>query len=301
MSTALVFTPDRRFFEPALRTAGWALAQADSGDFDVVFACEAADVPPLWERLPEALAGRIRLITADFAPLIAGAAAHGNFSSAVFRRLVLHRLLPSSYSRYMPMDADMFVAGPGLGRLASLDLKGHVMAASLDMIRLMDCKGGDLAAHFRQYREALGLSPDAPYFNNGLTVIDRAQWEDGEWGERAIDFISRNPELTPFLDQSAINHLLQGRIGTLSPRCNFMGDFQLLDLENEIRPFIYHFVNSPKPWSVGYKGDARFAALYKQADLTPRAVKLPPGKFTNVDQAFRERLVEFLKRQEFLD
>lgn len=300
MQTALVFTPDARFFRPALRSAGWALAQPDSARFEVVIACEPADVPADWHLLPKSLTSRITLITADFARLTRGATASGPYSAANFRRLFLHHVLPDRFTRFMPMDADMFVAGPGLGHLAGLDLQGHVLAASLDMIRLMDLKGGQLAARFRAYRQALGLALDAPYFNNGLTLIDRAAFAQGEWGERALDFLRRYPALCPYLEQSALNHLLAGRFGLVSNRANFMGDFLALDLEAELRPFIYHFVNSPKPWQSGYT-NARFAALYAGDDLIPQALRLAPAIPGPVDRAFRARLLAFLSTRRFLD
>ena len=109
----------------------------------------------------------------------------------------------------------------------------------------------------------------------------------------------REPELCPFLDQSALNHLLRGnQFAALSPRCNFMGDFHILDLEEEIRPFIYHFVNHPKPWSPDYQGDPRFAALY--ADPSP-APKLAKAKPEAVDRQFRQKLLDFLAAQSFVD
>jgi lipopolysaccharide biosynthesis glycosyltransferase len=295
LRTALVFTPDSRFFAPALRTARWALAQDDSDAFDVIIACEQADIPKGFTP-PDS---RITILTADFAKLTAGLAGRAHFSAAVFRRLVLHRVLPSHYSRIINMDADMFVAGPGLGTLSRVDLGGHVLAASIDMIRFLEMKGDALGEAFAAYRRKLGLAPDDLYFNNGLTVMDRAKFADGEYGERALDFIRREPELCPFLDQSALNHLLRGnQFAALSPRCNFMGDFHILDLEAEIRPFIYHFVNHPKPWDPDYQGDPRFAALYADASDRPVLPKAGPQK---VDRPFREKLLEFLAAQHFVD
>ena len=54
----------------------------------------------------------------------------------------------------------------------------------------------------------------------------------------------------------------QAALRRLSPRFNFMGDFLLLDLEEEIAPVIYHFVNRPKPWEQGYAGDPRFSEIF---------------------------------------
>src|SRR5438876_187299 len=139
----------------------------------------------------------------------------------------------------------------GLAPLVSLDLGGAIMAAATDMISYMDF-GGHLAQEFQAYRASLGMPPDVLYFNNGLTVIDRAAWAKAELGERTLRFIEANPALCLRFEQSALNALLKGDVAKLSPRFNFMGDFMRLDLESEIRPNVYHFVNRPKPWPKGW-------------------------------------------------
>ena len=117
----------------------------------------------------------------------------------------------------------------------SLDLGGAPIAAAIDMISYMDF-GGHLGEEFQAYRCSLGLAPETPYFNNGLTVIDRSAWTQGELGERTLRFIAANPKLCLRFEQSALNALLKGDFAQLSPRFNFMGDFLLLDLEARSGP-----------------------------------------------------------------
>jgi len=188
--------------------------------------------------------------------------------------------------------------------LVSLDLGGAIMAAATDMISYMDF-GGHLAQEFQAYRASLGMPPDVLYFNNGLTVIDRAAWAKAELGERTLRFIEANPALCLRFEQSALNALLKGDVAKLSPRFNFMGDFMRLDLESEIRPNVYHFVNRPKPWQKGWIGERRFARAFKEwfaqspwpdfPDIQPLEHEAP------VNQDFRRRLLSFLKTQHFAD
>jgi len=150
------------------------------------------------------------------------------------------------------------------------------------------------------------MALDTLYFNNGLTVIDRKAWTKAELGDRTLRFIEANRSRCLRFEQSALNALLKGNVARLSPRFNFMGDFMLLDLESEIRPNVYHFVNRPKPWQKGWVGDPRFAQAFKHwfaqspwpdfPDDPP--VEKPDGP---INRDFRERLLAFLRTQRFAD
>ena len=314
MTAALCLTPDRAFFRQAICAAATILTRPDADQFDVYVVCEEQDVAPNFERLAPALRARINLTTFDFSALDRGVRPHGRFSRAVLRRLFLDRILPQRYQRIVSVDSDMWIARPGLGRLASLDLGGMPIAAAYDMIFLLDFNGGPLARRFQDHRVALGLSPATPYFNAGLMVIDRAQWSAKEFGARAIDALRRAPERYPYVEQSALNELIAGGFAPLSPRYNFMGDFFLLDLEAAIQPIVLHFVNAPKPWQFGeWRGEARFAEAYRDwfaaspwpeflgADPEPTRMRPRKARMTPARRAFAARLTAYLRRCAFTD
>lgn len=305
MKTAICLTPDRKFFGPAVCVAAQAIAAGIPDDADVFIACEEADIWPGYERLDASLRDRIKLITVDFAPLIDDAPATPNGSRAIYRRLVLDRMLPREYDRFIAIDSDIAIGREGLSPLISLDLKGAPMAAAIDMIFYMDF-GGHLAAEFKAHRTSLGLAPDAPYFNNGVTVIDRAKWEDEELGRRALALIAGDPQRYQWFDQDALNVLLEGRFAALSPRFNFMGEFLLLDLEEKIRPVARHFVLRPKPWEQGYAGDPRFSEIFHhwfRSSPWPDFAAKPASSWNPppVNGLFRQNLLEFLAAQDFAD
>ncbi len=183
----------------------------------------------------------------------------GHFTSAVNRRLALHRVLPSRYERYVSIDADMLVTRPGLARLADLDLRGLPLAAAMDMIFLKDFEDGPLTAEFRTYRARLGLTLDTPYFNNGLTLVDRHEWERLDVPGAATTFLAANSDRCPFLEQSALNAVIQGQFAPLSPRYNFMGDFLLLDLETRSIPSSITSSTGRSPGSRAGAATDRFA------------------------------------------
>jgi lipopolysaccharide biosynthesis glycosyltransferase len=313
MTAALCLTPDRAFFRQAICTAATILAWPDADAFDIHVICEEPDVAPGFERLAPALRRRINLTTFDFSGFDRGFRPPGRFSRAVLRRLFLDRVVPPRYERIVSVDSDMWIARPGLGRLATLNLGGAPIAAAYDMIFLMDFNGGALARRFLRHRRALGLDPATPYFNAGLMVIDRAQWSAGEIGARAIDALQRAPGRYPYVEQSALNELIAGKFAPLSPRYNFMGDFFLLDLEAAIEPIVLHFVNAPKPWQFGeWRGEARFAEAYRDwfaASPWPdslgarreAAAKRRKPAMTAARRAFADRLTKYLRRCAFVD
>jgi lipopolysaccharide biosynthesis glycosyltransferase len=179
------------------------------------------------------------------------------------------------------------------------------MAAAIDMIFYMDF-GGHLATEFKAHRASLGLAPDAPYFNNGVTVIDREKWEAEELGSRALALIAGDPQRYLWFDQDALNVLLEGRFAPLSPRFNFMGEFLLLDLDRVIRPIIRHFVLRPKPWEQGYAGDPRFSEIFHrwfQGSPWPDFAAATAATWTPppVNGLFRRNLLDFLATQHFAD
>jgi lipopolysaccharide biosynthesis glycosyltransferase len=311
MKTALCFTPDLAFFRPAVRAAASLLAQGDADAFDIFIVCEAGDVAPGFDALDPALRERIKLLTVDFSRFDGDLAGRGRFSRAVFRRLFLDRVVPESYPRIITMDSDMLATRPGLARLGQVDLRGKPIAAAYDMIYLMDFSGGALARRFQAYRRARGHDQATPKLKAGPNVVDRAAWRAAEFGERAAHALRDEPRKFPFMEQDALNATIAGGFAPLSPRCNFMGDFFLLDLEATIAPIVLHFVNSPKPWEYErWRGETRFAEAYRSwfaaspwpdwSSPAPAGRARKPRK-TAARRQFAERLTAFLAAQRFLD
>ena len=309
MPAALCLTPDAAFFPAAVCAAAHALAQDDAQAYDVFIVCEPGDVLKGYGALPAALRARINILTADFSYLNRTAP---GIPGVLLRRLFLGNVLPESYSRIITFDSDMLTVRPGLGALAGMNLNGAALAAATDMIFYKQFGGGDLARQFHAYRAGLGLGARVPYFNAGLMVIDRAQWTRERWSERALDYLRANRAACAFAEQSALNALAQGQFAQLSPRCNFMGDFFLLDVLEEVRPFVLHFVKHPKPWegAGGFDG-GRFSRVYRDwFDASPWpefgvgahvAQKMARGVDVPDMAAFRARLLAHLAAQDFAD
>ena len=142
-------------------------------------------------------------------------------------------------------------------------------------------------------------------------VVDRQKWREAELGDRAISALARDPHRYPFMEQSALNELIAGQFAPLSPRYNFMGDFFLLGLEAKLDPIVLHFVNRPKPWERGWRGEARFASAYRDwlaaspwPDVAaPQSVdeRARSPRRTAARADFAGRLEAFLANCDFID
>jgi lipopolysaccharide biosynthesis glycosyltransferase len=309
---AVCLSPDLRYFRQAVFVAQSILAHEPDGDFDILIVCEAGDIAPGYEQLPEALRARIKLWNWQHARETAGLPLGGHMTPATYRRLFLPAVLPEHYERILYLDSDLAVVRPGLNRLTELPLEDAPLAAAIDMIFLKDFENGPLTAEFRAYRAGLGLPLDAHYFNAGVLLIDRANWRRLRVTEKALAFLRENSERCLFHDQSALNAVLQDQWLSLSPRYNFMGDFLLLDVQAEIAPVLLHFVNHPKPWHFDeWRGERRFAELYRSfwaaspwADAAKDAPEATGGlalPLTPEFALFRKRLLAFLATQNFVD
>ncbi|MBS7698209.1 MULTISPECIES: glycosyltransferase family 8 protein [unclassified Chelatococcus] len=308
---AICLTPDARYFKAAIVAARSVLAQEPDIPASIVILCDAHDVAPGYDAMAADLRARITLLPWEKSSETAALPLGRHVTHAAYRRLFLPALLDGHYQRIVYLDADMVVMRPGLSRLLSLPLHGRPLAAAIDMIFLKDFEDGPLTAEFRAYRAGLGLPLERPYFNSGLLVIDPDLWRAQRVTEKALAFLAAAPARCQFHDQSALNAVLQDSWLALSPRYNFMGDFQLLDLESLIAPVVMHFVNHPKPWHFAeWAGEDRFAQIYREAltatpwaaDAVPSPHALEvPASLSPAFAAFRRRLLAYLRTQAFAD
>ena len=117
--------------------------------------------------------------------------------------------------------------------------------------------------------EKRGISPDAPFFNSGVLLVDNRQWHDERIGERAFEEL-RGGE-TAAWEQGALNAAAPGRWLALDARWNFqvrnafelaLGGWSLAKggLRPPAPPGILHFTGRIKPWHAAYPPNAARAA-----------------------------------------
>lgn len=175
----------------------------------------------------------------------------GHISLATYFRLLIPALLPPLLTKAIFLDSDIVING-SLSDLWDTQMGGHPIAAVSD--RNLD-----------QQRKRLGMSPDSPYFNAGVLLIDLEQWRNEEILDKGLRFATTNAEKLDNWDQDVLNHLFENRVLLLHPRWNAMahlwgldpewlkaqGDLSDTDQAAKDNPHVIHFAGGgfAKPWN----------------------------------------------------
>jgi len=105
----------------------------------------------------------------------------------------------------------------------------------------------------RYVAEQLGNSPEEPYYNAGVCLVNRGAWIEQGVTESALEYLKSNP--AHFCDQSALNVVLHGKALSLDDRYNTISNMRknwqwLKQPYGQVNRVI-HFLDYPKPWDLG--------------------------------------------------
>jgi len=162
-----------------------------------------------------------------------------NGSWATYYRLAVPQIL--EVERFLYVDADT-LCDVDVSELNTLDMgtapAGLVPEASL------------AGATDRVVAEQLGNSPEEPYYNAGVILVNVKEWRRQKITERAMEYIATHHP--PFHDQSALNVVLHNNAVTLAERYNSIANMRkhwpALKQPCEKIGRLVHFLDYPKPW-----------------------------------------------------
>ncbi len=176
----------------------------------------------------------------------------GRLTAATLMKLTIAQHLAGEYDRILYLDCDVTIHGD-VGAIFSLDTGPYEIAAAPSgriLAGLTDKEKEERLSHFR----ALGMSEPFGHFNCGVLYIDVRKWNTANLGDRALDYIAKNPELCPLLDEDALNAVLDGKIAELAPIWNVKPDTTWAGRKRRSRPVIQHHMGEDKPWRrYGYR------------------------------------------------
>lgn len=216
------------------------------------------------ERVRRSVGDRVRLEWHDpDRSRLSGLPLWGHVSAATYYRLLLEGSLPRHLSRVVWLDCDLLVLDD-LSAIFDASMDGALVLAARDpLVRTVSSPFG-----LRAYR-ALGLTPETPYFNAGVMVIDLAAWRQERVERRAFEYLHRHAADVFFNDQEALNAVLAHRWRTLPARWNWSTHPLHAPpggLENSA-PAILHFTGRRKPWIHGGIGPW-YARYLEELDAT---------------------------------
>jgi lipopolysaccharide biosynthesis glycosyltransferase len=245
---AVCLSADRNMMVPALFVASAvrSMRQSSSPPFDVILFAESAEVTDLdrqWLvhndiKLDESLdMGRVRGI----------ANLPNRLTIATTAKLLIPEHLAGRYEKLLLLDADLTIHDD-VSIVFELDTDEYPLAA-VSAGRVWASNSAkeqhDAEGHFR----ALGMSEPFRFFNSGVLYIDVEKWNRQKVGIRAIEFIRTNPDLCFLPDEHALNAVLDGGVGTLSPIWNARPPSQSDEMfRAATSPVIVHHMGPVKPW-----------------------------------------------------
>lgn len=156
---------------------------------------------------------------------------------SVLLKILLPAYVPQEIERLVYMDVDV-ICCRRLDELFSMDLQGKVIAAVLD-------------TNSRKNAAALGLKHSRYYFS-GMMVFDLPAWNGRQTTGRITDYYQQHSERLIFLEQDALNAVVNGAFADLDKRYNF-----LIEVNNPLmikypeNVAVLHCVNEAKAWTKG--------------------------------------------------
>ena len=147
--------------------------------------------------------------------------ANGYVSFSAYSRLFIPTLLANRFDRAIYLDGDTLIVD-SLEELADLDLQGRPFAIGYDCI-------------FNGYKKLIGLTPEAPYFNSGVLVMDLTEWTRRRCTERIFDYMNSVRNDLMFGDQDYFSLVLANDAAILPPQYNFLTHYQMFRRAKDAR------------------------------------------------------------------
>ena len=168
-----------------------------------------------------------------------------HLTAASLLRLQLPSVL-KDIDRVVYLDCDLVVLND-IATLYDTDLSDFPLAACLDFWLTGSppfAPPGWGAGEWHKFlREVVRLTDSKAYFNAGVMVMDLKRFRGTSLIHAAEEFLEQTNYETPFVDQEALNHVVDGAFVRLDTRWNVLAALGHSD------PWIIHYAGPYKPWS----------------------------------------------------
>src|SRR5580692_7170599 len=168
-----------------------------------------------------------------------------HLTAASLLRLLFPPVL-KDIDRVIYLDCDLVVLND-IATLYDTDLLGFPLAACLDFWLTgappFAPPGWDVGEWHKFLSEVVSLADWKTYFNAGVLVMDLNRFRNAGLVHAAEEFLEQTNYKTPFVDQEALNHVIDGAFVRLDSRWNVLAVLGHSD------PWIIHYAGPHKPWS----------------------------------------------------
>ncbi len=136
-------------------------------------------------------------------------------------KIELHWWIENVFSRVFLQE--VFKDYPELERIIYIDCDTLVLGRISDLwsIELEDYIAAGVCEAMGDYhKKAIGLKPEANYFNAGMFLINLSKWRSCNIDKKASDFVQAHDGKLEYADESVINGVLSSEIMRLNPKYN---------------------------------------------------------------------------------
>ena len=145
----------------------------------------------------------------------------GYTSFSIYSRFFASERLQGDYDRFAYIDCDTLIRGD-ISSLMELPLHGKPFAIGYDCLH-------------NHYKRVIGLSPECPYFNSGVLLVDIKKWNKMHCSARFFDCLKSRAGLPSILpDQDIIAHSIARDAAILPPQYNFLTHFQMFKTQSDV-------------------------------------------------------------------
>src|SRR6202051_81678 len=186
-----------------------------------------------------------------------------HLTAATLLRLLLPSVL-KDIDRVVYLDCDLVVLHD-IATLYDTDLSDFPLAACWDFWLTAGppfappIVGWGVEEWQKFLRDVVRLADSKAYFNAGVLVIDLKRFRSVGLIHAAEKFLEQTNYKTVYVDQDALNHVVNGAFARLDPRWNILGSRRETDADNseiaasdppsDSGPWILHYAGPYKPWS----------------------------------------------------
>lgn len=172
-----------------------------------------------------------------------------HLSPAIYNKLFIYNDLPEDLEKVLFLDADIVLLKDP-GAIYDLELDDQMVAAVREPVFEILPK---------RAQKAIGVATK-DYFNSGVMLVNLPRWKAEHIGERSLEFCIEKWEDTPYHDQDAFNHVINGNWLEISPLWNpriknhvqdstgRKKELSRLEVYRKNLSYLVHYSGPAKPW-----------------------------------------------------
>lgn len=162
---------------------------------------------------------------------------NGHITQATYYRLIIPLALKDIAQRVLYLDSDITCLD-SIKELVQYDLGGYAGAVVSDVDTMVAKRVAKL--HLR----------NGKYFNAGFLYINIAEWNRQGISVQALNLFNGPLAETAYLDQDALNIVLEGKVLFLHKKWNYLYDVTYMTDEPQFPIVFLHYVGRVKPWKI---------------------------------------------------